>query len=259
MSSGTSGRQGGRQTRWKDQDDPTDTGVPIDDDYVKADTRQESVTDAYASGAEAITDGGKELAWAKANDADRLDSRTYAAATYGTESTELDENPLETAWAMQGVQRTTLYADDTDGYGEPLPQTALDGTNLGARRKRLWRYNSGFGWNDYSDTGRVDMEARETREMTEAVASQCGLTDRQQKRAVQITLDMDGRRWNWAGGRPAMALGAIARSVAESAEKATERLTSESSDDPEAFEDVADTACRAGAERLIGFAFETEV
>lgn len=237
--------QNSGRTLWIEQDDPTYTGVDIDHDYVATDSRQESVSDAYNTEAEAVTDDGQPL-----------DARSDAAATdTKTEDTDdLDGNPLESSWAANGVQRTTLYADDKDGYGEELPQVAADGTNLGARRRRMWKYNSGFGWNDHSDTGRVDMEARETREMTEAVASQCGLTDSQKERAVQIALDMDGRRWNWAGGRPAMALGAIARAVAESAEQATAHAAVQS----DAFEHVAEKACRADAERLVGFAFESE-
>lgn len=228
---------------WRDKDDPTDTGVPIDSDYLHTDSRNESATDAYNPEAEAATDGGQPL-----------DARSDAAATDTvTEDTDdLDGNPLESAWANQGVQRTTLYADDTDAKGNPLPKYGADGTDLRARRYRMWKYNSGFGWNDHSDTGRVDMEARETREMVEAVASQCGLTDAQKERAVQIALDMDGRRWNWAGGRPAMALGAIARAVADSAEKAKTHAVVQS----DAFGHVAEKACQADAERLAQFAFE---
>ncbi len=236
-------KQSGGRTLWVEQDDPTDTGVEIDADYCRVDTRDEPATDAYVGGSVAITDGGQPL-----------DARTDAAATdtKSEDSDDLDGKPLESSWANTGVQRTTLYADDTDANGNPLPQYGLDGTDLGARRKRMWGYNSGFGWSDRSETGRVDMEARETREMTEAVASQCGLTDRQQEAAVQIALSMDGRRWSWAGGRPAMALGAVACTVAETAADAAKHAAVQS----DAFEEVADKACHVDAERLVRFAFE---
>lgn len=235
--------------RWADGDytlDEWDAERGRDDelhDYLHTETRHESAREAYNPEAEAVTDGGQPL-----------DARSDAAATdtKTEDADDLDGNPLESSWATQGVQRTTLYADDKDANGNPLPQYAADGTNLGARRRRMWQYNSGFGWSDRSDTGRVDMEARETREMTEAVATQCGLTDRQKERAVQIALDMDGRRWNWAGGRPAMALGAIARAVAQSATEAAQHAAIRS----DAFEGIAEKACRADAERLIEFAFE---
>lgn len=227
---------------WAEQDDPTDTGVPVDPDYCAVETRDETVRDAYEPDAAARTDRGQPLK--TRSDAAMLD-------TQSEETDEVDGNPLESSWSAQGEQRTTLYADDKDGYGNELPDEALDGTDLRARRKRMWKLNSGFGFRDRSDVGRVDMEARETREMVEAVASQCGLTSSQRDRAVRIALGMDGRRWNWAGGRPAMALGAIARAVAETAEEAAEHTAVQS----DAFERVAAEACSTERSRLIQFAF----
>jgi|GEM_PF-2948587 len=243
----------GEQKYWKDSSDPCDTGTEIDPDYVSVETRSESAKDAYNPGA--LTEGG-HVDRGECAAGERLDSESYASATENTDAQELDGDIMESAWAAQGVQRTTFYADGKDAYGNKLPETGADGEDLGARRKRLWAYNSGFYYGDRSDTGRVDREARETREMTEAVASQCGLTDRQQQTAMQTALGMDGRKFNWAGGRPAMALCAVAQTVADSAEeaKADRRLIRQSAET--AFEHVADKSCTVDAERLIQFAFE---
>lgn len=224
---------------WVNSDDPTDTGTDVDYDYVNV-GEYEAFSEAYCNDVDPIS----EL----------LDARTDKAATdeAGADKSELDADPLESSWAANGVQRTTLYADGKDANGNPLPKTNGLGEDLEARRERLWALNSGFYFNDRSDVGRVDMESRETREVVESIASQCGLTERERENAVQVALGMDGRKTNAYGGRPAMALVGIVRTVADDEETALQRRAVRS----DVFEHVAADVCEVSVSRIVEKTFE---
>lgn len=86
------------RTLWCEQDDPTDTGVDTDTDYLAVDSRDGSVTEAYAD-AEAATDGGQPL--------------DYSADGNGTDDWKdeyVDEWP--DGFARQSRARTTAWSED---------------------------------------------------------------------------------------------------------------------------------------------------
>lgn len=93
---------------WKDQDDPTDTGVPIDSDYLHTDTRDESATDAYNPEAEAVTDGGEPLdRTAEGNESDAYKNDEHAVQKWPD------------GFAQTSTARTTAFAG-RDAHGNPV-------------------------------------------------------------------------------------------------------------------------------------------
>lgn len=223
---------GEKRTLWIDQEDATDTGVDIDPDYIGGDADDASKP-GYSVGPEIVTDGGMPL-----------DMRSDALATDAEQ--EKDGDRRRNDWYDRGVQRTTFKVDGKDAHGGELPQRDPAGRDLGALRRRMWELNTGVYSRDRSRVGRVDREYQETRQIVEAVATQCGLRGRQVERAVQHAVDMDGRRWR-PGGRILMALGAVVRAVAENTDEPAEHPAVKS----DTFERVAQKSCGVSTEHVL--------
>jgi hypothetical protein len=106
---------------WVEKIDSTDTGVPIDRDYLRADTKAEPVRDAYNLDAKAVTDGGQPIS-AKEGD--------------GNGEHYKNRDAVETApdgFAHETNARTTAF-DGRDARGNPT----------GGWSNKKWRMHMGL-------------------------------------------------------------------------------------------------------------------
>lgn len=186
------------RTLWVEQDDPTDTGVPLDRDYCAAHEEETTVSVGYGDDVEACTPDGQPLA------TDGGDGSATGADAFIDERAQRHTSANETS----SIVGSTFYAD-------PKANPECDGGWSEAKWNRLFLYHSGKDSHKRGDGSNInprhkeDSTARFNHERAEVLCDRVGLTPRQKHAVLEAVDGTNFARFTYLCGKADDGVGAV--------------------------------------------------
>lgn len=183
---------------WRDQDDPTDTGVPLDHDYCAAHEEETTVSVGYSDDLEACTSGGQPLA------TDGGDGSATGADAF------IDEHSQQhtTAGESSSIVGSTFYA-------APEANPERDGSWSEEKWNRLFLFHSGKdshkrgSGDNINPRHKEDTTARFNHERAEVLCDGVGLTPRQKHVVLEAVDRTNFARYTYLCAKADKGVGAV--------------------------------------------------